>query len=75
MLRSSIPKFKDESEKIKKETERQNGRGVGGSGIHISPWMHQEHNFRCRRSHRTSAESGQESPTIRKEYIDPYNIQ
>lgn len=39
---------------------------VGGSGIHISPWMHQEHNFRCRRSHRTSAESGQESLTSEK---------
>ena len=36
MLRSSLLKFKDENEKIKKETDRQNGKGVGGSGIHIS---------------------------------------
>ena len=47
----------------------QDGRGVGGHGVHLSPWRHQEYTFRHRRSCRTLAESGQGSLTTGKEYI------
>ena len=49
----------------------QNGRGVGGHGVHLSPWIHQEDNFRHRSACRTPAESGQVYLTSGKEYIEP----
>ena len=52
--------------------EEENGRGVGGHGVYLSPWIHQEYTFRHRRSCRTSVESGQEYLTTGKEYIEPH---
>ena len=48
----------------------QDGRGVGGCGERLSPWIHREYTFRHRRSCRTQAESGQEYLTSGKEYIE-----
>ena len=53
----------------------QDGRRVGGRGVHLSPWTHQEHTFRHRSAYRTPAESGQEYLTSRKEYIEPCKTQ
>ena len=53
----------------------EDGRGVGGHGVHLSPWIHQEYTFRHRRAYRTPAESGQEYLTSRKEHIDPHKTQ
>ena len=47
----------------------QDGRGVGGRGVHLSPWIHQEYTFRHRSACRTPAESGQEYLTSGKELI------
>ena len=44
--------------------EEQDGRGVGGHRISLSPWIHQEYTFRHRNGSRTPAESGQERPTV-----------
>ena len=49
----------------------QDGRGVGGRGVHLSPQIHQEYTFR----HRSAAESGQEYLTRGKEYIEPRKTQ
>ena len=49
----------------------QDGGGVDGHGVHLSPWIHQEHTFRHRSESRTSAKRGQEYLPIRKEYINP----
>ena len=38
----------------------QDGGGVGGCGVHLSPWIHQVYTFRHRSACRTPAESGQE---------------
>ena len=38
----------------------QDGGGVGGCGVHLSSWIHQEHTFRHRSACRTPAESKQE---------------
>ena len=43
----------------------QDGGGVGGRGVHLSPWIHWEHRSACR----TPVESRQEYLAIRKEYI------
>ena len=51
--------------------EEQDGRGVGGCGVHLSPWIHQEYTFRHRSACRTPAESRQEYLTSGKEYIEP----
>ena len=48
----------------------QDGRGIGGHGVHLSPWIKQEHTFRHRSASRP-AESGQEYLTSGKEYIEP----
>ena len=59
---------------IKKWTEdqdRQNGRGVGGHGVHLFPWIHQEYIFRHRSACRTPAESGQAYLIRGKKYIEP----
>ena len=42
---------------------RQDGEKVGGCRVHLSPQMHQEYIFKCRSSHRTPADSRQESLT------------
>ena len=49
----------------------QDGRGVGGHGVHLSPQIHQEYTFRHRRACRTPAESRQENLAGGKEYIEP----
>jgi len=36
----------------------QDGAGVGGCGVHLSAWIHQEYTFRHRSACRTPAESG-----------------
>jgi len=50
----------------------QDGGGVGGHGVHLSPRIHQKYTFRHRSACRTSAESGQEYLTSRKEYTEPH---
>ena len=49
----------------------QDGRGVGGHAVHLSPWIHQEYAFRQRSACRTPAESGQEYLTRGKENVEP----
>ena len=44
----------------------QDGRRVGGCGIHLSPWIHQEYTFRHRSKRRTPTESIQEYLTLEK---------
>ena len=51
--------------------QEQDGGGVGGRGVHLSPWMHQEYTFRHRSACRTPAEHGQEYLTSGKEYVEP----
>ena len=46
----------------------QDGRGEGGCGVHLSPWIHQEYTFRHRSACRTPAESRQEYLTSGKGY-------
>jgi len=56
----------------KQETEgQQDGREVGGCGVHLSPRIHQEYTFRHRSACRIPAESGQEYLTRGKESIEP----
>ena len=61
-------------EMMKKRNE-ENGTGVGGRGIHLSPWIHQEYTFRHRNVCRIPAESGQECMTSGKEYTEPCKTQ
>ena len=49
--------------------EERDGEGVGGHGVHLSPWIQQEYTFRHRNARRTPANSGQEGLTSGKEYI------
>ena len=58
--------------KLIKRGREQDGGGVDGCEIHLSPQIHQEYNFRNRSTCRTPAESGQEYLTSGKEYIDPH---
>ena len=51
--------------------EEQDGGGVAGCRVHLSPRIHQEHTFRHRSPCRIPAESGQEDLTSGKECIDP----
>ena len=53
----------------------QDGRGVGGCGVHLSPGIHQEYTFRHRSACRTPAESGREYLSSGKEYIEPRKTQ
>ena len=55
--------------------EEQDGRGVDGCGVHLSPRIHQEYNFRPRNAFRTPAEAGQEYLTSGKEYMEPHKTQ
>ena len=57
--------------KLRKLEGEQDGRGVSGCGVHLSPWIHQEYTFRHRSACRTPAESRQEYLTRGKEYIEP----
>ena len=50
----------------------QDGGGVGGCGVHLSPRIHEEHTFRHRSAYRTPAESGQEYLTRGKKDIGPH---
>ena len=53
----------------------QDGGGVGGRGVHLSPRIQQEYTFRHRSTCRTPAERGQEYLRSGKEYIDPHKTQ
>ena len=55
----------------KHKHEEENGRGVGGHGVYLSPWIHQEYTFTPRSDCRPPAESRQEYLTTGKEYIEP----
>ena len=52
----------------------QDGRGVGGRGVHLSPGMHQEYTFRHRNASITPAESGQEYLTSGEKYTEPTKL-
>ena len=56
---------------IKKIRREPAGRGLGGRGAHLSPWIHQEYSFRHRSACRPPAESQQEDLTSGKEHIEP----
>ena len=57
--------------KLKEEgIKEQDGRGLGRRGVDLSSQIHQEYTFRHRSPCRTTAESGQEYLTSRKEYIE-----
>ena len=49
----------------------QDGRGVGGCGVHLSSQIHQEYTFRHRSAFRTPVESRQEYLNRGKEYMEP----
>ena len=51
--------------------EEKDVRGVGGHGVYLSLWIHQEYTFRHTSACRTLAESGQQYLTRGKEYIEP----
>ena len=53
----------------------QDGGGVGGRGVHLSPQIHQEYTFRHRSACRTPAESWPEYLTRGKECIEPHKTQ
>ena len=78
LISYQYPHFTDEKMKalkLRKLEGEQDGRGVGGRGVHISPWIHQEYTFRHRSACRTSAESRQEYLTSGKEDIGPRKTQ
>jgi len=56
---------------LKKNRVEQDGRGVGGCGVDLSPRIHQEYTLRHRSACRTPDESRQEYLTRGKEYIQP----
>ena len=59
-----------------KEYREQDGRGVGGHGVHLSLQIHQEYTFRHRSACKTPAESRQENLISGgKEYIDRHKTQ
>ena len=47
--------------------QEQDGGGVGGCGVPLSPQIHQKHTFRHRSACRTAAESKQEDLTSGQE--------
>ena len=57
-------------EKIYRLPENKMVEKIGGCGVHLSPWIHQEYTFRHRSACRTPAESRQEYLTSGKEYIE-----
>ena len=64
------PKCQQNSQKV--YYRGQDGGGVGGSGVHLSPWIHQEYAFRHTSACRAPAESGQKYLTSGKEYPEPH---
>ena len=52
--------------------EKQDVRGVGGHGVHLSPHIHQEHTFRHRCVCRIPAGCRQVYLNSGKEYIEPH---
>ena len=54
------------------ERGEQDGGGLGGQGVHLSPRIHEEYPFRHRNACRTPAKSRQEYLTSGKEYIEPH---
>ena len=60
---------------LKNALGEQDGGGVGGCEVHLSPQIHQEYTFRHRSVCRTPAESRQEYLTSGKEYIEPHKTQ
>ena len=58
------------SDKLKRE--KQDGRGAGGCGVRLFPWICQEYTFRHRS---TPAEGGLEKLTRWKEYTEPHKAQ
>ena len=58
--------------KLRKLEGEQDGRGVSGCGVHLSPWIHQEYTFRHRSACRTPAESRQEYLISGKEYRETH---
>ena len=52
----------------------QDGGGVGGHGVYLSPWIHQEYTIRHGSACTTPAKSGQEYLTSGKEYTDPHKL-
>ena len=72
----SFSDYKTETfSKCKIVEQEQDGKGVDGHGVHLSPQMIQEYTFRHRSACRTPAENGQEYLTRGKEYIVPYKTQ
>ena len=61
--------------KINIQKREQDGRGAGGRGIRLSPWIHQEYTCRHRSACRTPDESRQEDLTSGKEYIESCKTQ
>ena len=57
------------SDKLKRE--KQDGRGAGGCGVRLFPWICQQYTFRYRNACRTPAENRPEYLTTGKEYIEP----
>ena len=56
-MKQIVTKLKGEINNSRiKVGEEQDGRGVGGCGVHLSPWIHQEYTFRHRSACRTPAE-------------------
>ena len=49
-----------------KKKSNGDGGGVGGRGVHLSPWIHQEYNFRHGSACRIPGESRQEYMTTEK---------
>ena len=75
-LKRLLIKVEEESEKAglklniqKTKIREQDGRGVGGCGIHLVPQTHQEYIFRHRSVCRTPVECGQEYLISGKAYI------
>ena len=58
----------------KQARREQDSGGVGGCGVHLSPWVHQEYTFRHRNTCRTPAEHGQEYLTRGTEYIESQKL-
>ena len=58
-----------------RQQREQDGGGVDGHGVHLSPLIYQEYTFRHRSACSTPAESGQEYLTSGKEYIEPRKTQ
>ena len=63
--------FQEQKNQKRRNGGEQDGGGVSGCGVHVSPRIHQEYTFRHRRECKSPAESGQEYLTSGKEYIEP----